>query len=121
MTDSEDYWTVVRRPRWHRAQDHIQRLFNPAPPVPEQVPEPEPEPEIRHASEFEGLSGPTPYRLTVEEMVQLGLGYGALPRPIPATGLRSPDYQQAQFAAAANTSLAASPATTRSIVTPEGS
>ncbi len=72
--------------------------------------------EVRHAGEFVNADSPRPHMVIAEEQVSLRLGYGAPPYPVPPTGLRNPDYQEAQHLAAQQASLGAAPITTKSII-----
>lgn len=115
MTDDSNaaYWARARAPRYPHAR-YLQAAYNPLPPEPEAEPEPT-ETVVKHASEFVDAVSPQPRMLTGEEMTALRLGYGALPHHVPATGLRDPAYQEAQFTAAQQTSLSASPATNATV------
>lgn len=119
MTNPDSaFWVSATAPR-NRAE--AARRARMRPPEPEPAPEPtETVAEAKHAGEFVGLDSPNPRQLSAEEMVSLRLGYGAIAHPsLPSSRELDPAYQSSQYLAAQQTSLAAAPATTKTITTTE--
>lgn len=120
-SDSGSYWARALEPRYprrHPAQQAINdRVFNRPQTLETVVPETVQETVVpKHASEWVNAESPHPHMLTAEQMVELRLGYGALPSMVTPVGLRDPDYQAAQHLAAQHTNLGASPTTSHTII-----
>jgi hypothetical protein len=95
---------------WRKTIPAWRQVPLPAPETIEAVAEPV------HASEWSGgvVKGAGRPSLTADEMVALGLGFGA--HATLGYEKRDTSYQEEQHAAVASTSIGAAPATTRNIV-----